>query len=209
MSNQYENSFNYYKGKFGKLWGQPVAIYTVDYTAQDQEPVLLYSQKMYKVEVKGPSLVQNPLPNAAYYCVHGAYNNVNTGYILVPLRSDSNTPRVTMISKSPFEEMTAFRTSRKCQILNGETVVYDNCYFDFATTVNYPNSPLHKTIWASEGRPTSQIVMYKRNLRTSSQDIEGLLIKEIDVTPNVYWKIEQVTDVGYMMELTVTLSDVE
>lgn len=208
MPNAHEKSFNYEKRRFGQIFGQPLSIYSVDYSAQDQTPTLLHTKKKYKVEVAGPRFAQTPLPNASYYCIHGEYDTVNPGNVILPLRTDSSTPRITVLSKSPFEEIVGFRTSKLGAIYNGQTLVYDNVYFEFCTTNNYPNKPNHPRVFASEEIPTNQIVMYLRDLRTTSMDTEGLLIVEY-ANPNVTWKIQQVTDVGNMMELTVVLSTIE
>jgi hypothetical protein len=205
----YEKGFNFEKRRFGLIFGQPVSISTVDYTAQDQTPVLKYAQRKYKTEVRGPSLVQTPLPNASYYCVHGEYDGINPGDIILPLRADSDTPRLTFISKSPFEEMTAFRTSRLGAIYNGSTLLYDNIYFEYATTVNYSDKPIHNKVLASDGTPTNQIIMYTRDLRTSGYDTEGLLFYDKTDNPNTVWVIQQSTDVGNMSELTVKLSEIQ
>lgn len=209
MPNIYEKSFNFEKNRFGRVWGQPFAIYTVDYTAQDQTPVLKHARKGLKSEVAGPKLVQTPLPNASYYCVHGEYDAVVSGDVLVPLRSDSNTPRLTFISKSPFEEMTAFRTSRLGAIYNGDELLYDNIYFEYATTSNYTDKPVHNRLQTADGTPTNQIILYDRDLRTSQHDTEGLLFYDKTDNPNTVWAIQQTTDVYPLMSITVKLSEIQ
>lgn len=204
----YENSFNYAKEILAKNFGQPFRLMSVDYTAQDQTPVELIDQIMYKVEVAGPKLVQTPLPNASYYCVHGNYNAINEGNILVPLRSDSNTPITTFVSKSPFEEMTSFRTSRICDIMCGEEVIYSNCYFEYATTDNYPGNPIHRVL-AADRVPENKALMRRRVMRSTEFDTEGLLLRETDGSVQVYWEIEQVTEVGTIMSLTIKLSKIQ
>lgn len=208
MANQYETSFNYHKKRFGEIFGQPFTVYNVDYTAQDQTPTLVSTKKKYKVEVGSKSLVQNALPNGSYYCCHGDYYGVNPGYVLVPQRSDSSTPIVTVISKSPFEEITCLRTSRICSIYNGEELLYSNCYFDFPSTTNYPDRPLHRLLSSPEV-PEMTIIMYRRDLRTSDYDTEGLLLRETDSDPNIDWKITQITELGNQMILTLKMSVVE
>ena len=206
MPNQYEQAFNAGKKILGMNFGQPCQILSVNYTAVDQTPTQKYARKMYKVETTGARLVQTPLPNGAWYTIIGDYNAVVAGDILVPLRSDSNTPVVTMISRSPFEEQTGFRTSRVGDIMNGEEVLFSDCYFEYATTTNYPGDPIHFKMVISDGVPEQTIIMYRRDLRTTTYDTEGLLLKETSSTPNVYWKIKQTTEIGELMALTCSLS---
>lgn len=209
MPNKYEASFNYYKKRFGELFGQPFAVYTVNYTAANQSITPKFAKKMYKVEVGSRDLVQNPLPNGSYYKVHGDYDIINPGDVLVPLRTDTSTPTVTIASKSPFEEITAYRTSRICDIYNGTEPLYTNCLFDYSQGSNFPEDAIHRRLLASPKVPENMIIMRKRQLRSTEFDTEGLiLIDRTDSTPS-YWKITQDNVLGDQMLLTVSMSVIE
>ena len=205
MSNIYENVFNYNKKRFGELFGQPFSVKTVDYSASNQTLNNKFPQKMYKVEVGSRNLVQSPLPNGCYYCVHGDYKAINPGDVLIPLRTDTSTPTVTIISKSPMEEITAIRTSRICNIRNGQEVLYSNCLFDFTQGSNFPEDPLHRVL-SSPKVPENQVILYKRELRGVDFDTEGLILEDITDEVPTYWNINQDNTLGNQMLLTLSMS---
>lgn len=205
----HENRFNREKKRFGITFGQPVQGLEVDYTALDQTPIVKFTSKKYFLEPQGPQYAQSPLPNASFFCIHGDYNAISPGDILLPTRADVSTPRITVLSKAPFTEIVGFRTSRLASIRNGETNLYTNVYFDFCTTVNYPDSQLLRELKGSPPKPTQQVVLFRRDLRTASMDTEGLLFVETDSSPNLTWVIRQESTVGDLMLLTLELSGAE
>ena len=213
MANRHERSFNFQKKRFGQIFGQPFEVLCVDYADLDQTPNTKYDQRMYKAEVViGKKYIQTPLPDGSYYCLHGAYDSIVTGEILKPLRSDTTTPILTVLDKSPMEEMCGIRTNRLCDIYNGEDPIFQGCYFEYGINVNSPMESFHKflnKLSPSQKVPDCQILMYHRVLRTVARDIEGLLIKDLSQEVPITWRIDEATTVGKLMLISASMSIVE
>lgn len=207
----HRNRFNLAKKTFALEYGESVALYSVDYTAQDQEPTFT-KNAMYFVEPEGPQFAQPGLPNGTYYCVHGDFFSVPPGTLVVPTEALTSSPTLTVLSRAFLGEIVGFRTNRIGAIYNGETLIYENIRWDLAPTTYTANFPLSKEFKASPDVPILRANMFSRVLRTVGDeafDTEGLLFVETDVTPNVYWKIKQATTAGDITQLDLELNRYE
>ncbi len=201
-------AFNKAKKSFGENFGEKVIISSVSYGSLDQTPTVLYSRMVF-LEPEGPQFAQTPLPNGSYYCCHCDFNFVEPGYVITPTESGSSSPILTVLSKAFLGEIVAFRTSRLGAIYNGETLLYNNIYWDVCPTSFTSNFPLSKEFKATPHVPVSRVNLYYRDLRlsgVSGYDTEGLMFVEIDRDPLVFWQINEACTVGGIMQLDLELS---
>lgn len=205
MANSHKTRFNYAKRIFAKRFGVRTSIYSVDYAAEDQTPTLLRNQ-MYFIENQGPQFAQAPLPNVSFYCIHGDFNMIEPGNVLVPLENTTSLPTLTCLSRYDLGEIVGFRTDRIGSIYDGEELIYSNIRWCPTSEKDYPENSLARQLRTSPKVTTGAAVLYKRALRTSTFDTEGLLFVETDVTPNVTWKILQTSKIGNLIILTMEIS---
>lgn len=195
------SKFNQGRELLAKIAGQRCTVSTPDYTAQDQTPVLQRTVKL-KYETTGPRLAQVKAPNVEWYTIFGRLSYFQAGDVIQAVADRYTTsPRITVLNYSPFEEVISFKTSRTGNILNGRNLVYENVYFEIIAGSLYPGSPFEREMKSSLGVPSTQAVMYMRDLTTATRDAEGLYLVETDVSPEVTWVIQQVNPFGNMLQL--------
>lgn len=197
------NIQQYYNLKIAALAGQQFTLGRPDYAVADNTPATVTSPILYKVEKTGTSLPQPKGPAMEAYAVFGDRNKIRCGDVLIPLESTLNTPVVTVLNISPVEECNGFRTDRLGEIRNGEEVIFSNVYFDFAPGSAFPGRPLLDNLQDSLNIPDIKVNMFKRDLSTSTRNLEGLMLVEMDTNAEYRWRIKAMSLTGSLMQLVL------
>ncbi len=196
-----------------KFFGQAIDLYRPPLgTTVNQTPAFVVSDS-YKVEKTGPILAQPGLYNIEFYAIFGDFPQLKRGDILLPTDPESDTPVVTVLSKSPGEGVRGFRTSRICRLVKNispedgtEDVIYANVRFDFLPTA-YQRTQFDDLAVAAGAQPTISAIMFSLpNMQMNKvlYDIEGIRLIESDGTTDVRWVVKQVEEIGNLMHLTLT-----
>lgn len=193
MSNPFE-LFDAAHKFFGDKFGNSFTISSVDYTATDQAPVLVNSGNYYVETISDAYAMTDA--DAEFFRIDGQVNKLRPGYVLKCTKSYAfdTTPDLTIINYKPFGTVVGFKTTRVGAIYNGPVKIFDNIRFDYQPRTNFPGAPLNREIEASTGVPTVQVVMFKRDLWSTTRDAEGLYLYQTDTTPNIVWLITDVTE---------------
>lgn len=209
-----KKAYDDYNKEIGRLFGQTISIYRPPLsTTVDQTPTLIASNVSYKVEKVGAILSQPGLYNMEFYAIFGDFSAIQKGDLLVPTDPESDTPVVTVISKSPGEGTRGIRTNRTCRLVkhidsdtNVEDVIYSNVRFEFLPTA-YQRTQFDDMAVAAGASPTISVVLFSLpNMQMNKvlYDIEGVRLIENDGTTNVRWVVKLIEEIGNVMHLTLT-----
>jgi hypothetical protein len=197
-----------YNKLLGELGGDTWNIYRPNYSAVDNAPVLIHSNKKFRADPVGYRFSEPVFNGVENYDVFGDRSLVQTGDLLIKPVSDNMTPPLTILHYMPIKAMIGFRSSKKGMITESRgddgsyDIVYNNIYFDLLGK-GYPSGRISQAP-DSEAQPTQHAVMYKRDnidklyMQLIEFDSSGLEFRK--------WLIEEIDFSGNLMVLTLRTS---
>lgn len=197
---------------YPQLLGEPYSIYRPNYDKTDNEPSVVASNVLTRVDPTNRKFSETPFSSPEYYSLFCNRTIIQTGDLLV--FGDYNNPRIdrpviTYLHEGPIKECVGVRTAKKCHIANGRdqdtgayNYVFKNVWYDFVdggvTISKISNQQNSLRI------PSQMCVLYTRsakpiNLRSIIIDIDPLTGNET----GYYWIIKQVDLSGPLMILNL------
>lgn len=171
--NRFNNIIQRYKILAAKYAGGDYSwsIGRPNYTAVDNTPTVLYTNRKFFAEPVNPSLTQDKLSNIELFTICGDASTFNQGDILNPNSADI--PILTVVSRPEEQEFLAFKSPKIGEISNSGTTIYTYVYFDYleANTLNFDS---YRGINVSANEPFRRVVIYSRK-----NIYEGMIFKEL------------------------------
>lgn len=214
MTNSYQlnNLYNKHMKEYGELMGDLYNIYTINYSAIDNQPILKYSGLRGRVDPTGPKYSEPTFAGLENYSLFFNRQLLETGDLIVYGTIDQinlERPYITVMHKGPIKEHVGFRSSRKCNIGisrnqdSGEyNTIYENVYYDILD-VGYPTGTISNNTRNAAQVPISKLCIYRRD---NIQDIRTMIIDIDPATGNETGEIFFVKEIdvsGTVMILTV------
>jgi hypothetical protein len=203
----FQDKIKYYGGFSGDVYD----ILRPDYTAVDNDPVIVRSGVTFRCDPTTPQFSEPKFREVDWYEIFCDRKITKPGDILKRTEDDEMTPEVTIAHFMPNKACIGFRTARICNLLTTEDEsLYENVYFDFLGT-GYPGSAINKKLEKSMRIPSNRVVLYKRNnlirLRTQLEEIDSTATITKDGVVGPYrrkWLVEEIDYTGNVMVLTIS-----
>lgn len=189
------------------------SIYRPDYSSSDNEPSLVASNIITRVDPSSPQYAEPLFSGVNFYSVFTNRNLVRSGDLLVYGTYNSpqlDRPYITYAHDAPIKEAVGFRSSLKGHLTVGRVnqdtgeynYLYKNIWYDILNK-NRPASEINDGDRHSLKLPQQQLVIYTRPL---SIPLKSTIV-EIDPSTGdetgVYWVVKQVDKSGALTILTV------
>jgi hypothetical protein len=172
-----------------------------DYTVLNQTPIQVL-QSIWLVQPSTIKWSEVKLRNMEIFRVAGTVCQIQPGDIIQTDPSAAVTIPTITIYQNGLGTF-GFKSDRVGDIRNGANLVYQNIQFAYLPSSDYPGKPLDREFKDTMALASVEVIIYKRNLRSSVQDVEGLYLHQTDTAPEVRWVIQSSLEYGNCQVLTL------
>ena len=211
---QLNKLYNHYIGKvFPNLMGEGnYSIYRPDYAALDNEPSLIASNLIMRVDPGASRYVESPFFGVQYYSIFYNRNIIQAGDLLVYGTYDSpriDRPYITFLHLGPEKEAVGVRTSKKCHLSNGRNqttgafeYIAENVWYDFVE-MGSPQGRINEGNSHSPRVPNQNIVIYSRSIELDLRTLVIDIDPQTGAETGLYWVVKQIDQSGQMIIFNV------